>query len=88
MEEQIDFKAVRIDLDGRYIVVLETQTNLTAGAIERIERISGKLNGAMTDTTPAGLRRMKLQCGSFEGRTLPMGWLGRALASKHSPSAT
>jgi len=34
-----------------------------------MERISGKLNGAITVTTPTGRRRAKLHRGSAEGRT-------------------
>ena len=36
----------------------------SAGATERIDRISGKLNGAITPTTPAGRRRARLSRGS------------------------
>ena len=44
--------------------------------------MSGKLNGAMTETTPAGRRLENDQRGSFEGSTSPFGWLGRLADSK------
>jgi hypothetical protein len=39
-----------------------------AGATERIESISGALNGAITPTTPTALRRVKDSLGRVEGR--------------------
>ncbi len=53
----------------------------SAGATARIERISGKLNGAITDTTPTGRRRAKDQRFSFEVSTSPAGREGSADAS-------
>ena len=53
----------------------------SAGATARMERISGKLNGAITDTTPTGRRRAKDQRFSFEVSTSPAGREGSAEAS-------
>ena len=58
-----------------------------AGATERIERISGKLKGAMTPTTPAGTRREKLRRDASLRKTSPVGCEARAAASKHSSAA-
>ena len=44
-----------------------------AGATERAASISGALNGAMTPTTPTGIRRVKDSLGWVEGRTWPRG---------------
>jgi hypothetical protein len=46
-----------------------------------MERISGKLKGAITETTPTGRRRAKDQRLSFEVSTSPAGSEGRAEAS-------
>jgi acyl-CoA reductase-like NAD-dependent aldehyde dehydrogenase len=43
----------------------------SAGATERIERICGKLNGAMTPTTPTGTRSAKLSRGFSLGSSSP-----------------
>ncbi len=43
----------------------------SAGATARIDRMSGKLNGEMTPTTPIGTRRVMLRCGSSVGRSSP-----------------
>ena len=43
----------------------------SAGATERMARISGKLNGAMTPTTPTGRRRARLIRGWFDGMISP-----------------
>ena len=59
-----------------------------AGATERMERISGKLKGEITPTTPAGTRRAKDQCASSEVSTSPAGWCGSPAESKHSLAAT
>lgn len=58
-----------------------------AGATDRIARISGKLNGEITETTPAGTRRASDQRGSPVLSTSPRGWVGRAAASKQIPAA-
>jgi hypothetical protein len=53
----------------------------SAGAMARIERTMGTLNGAMTPTTPTGNRRAKLSLGNGVLRTSPKG-------SEHSPAAS
>ena len=55
-----------------------------AGATDRIDRISGKLKGAITPTTPAGTRREKLSRGISLRRISPVGCDASAAASKHS----
>jgi hypothetical protein len=53
----------------------------SAGATDRIERISGKLKGEMTPTTPAGTRRANDIRGFAVARISPSGCDGRAAAS-------
>ncbi len=59
-----------------------------AGATDRMDRISGKLKGAITPTTPTGMRREKLRRGISLRRIDPVGCDARAAASKHSSAAT
>ena len=49
----------------------------SAGATERIERISGALNGAMTPTTPTGTRRARLRRFCSLGMISPSGLRGQ-----------
>ncbi len=53
----------------------------SAGATERIERISGTLNGEITPTTPTGTRRSSDSRGSAVGRISPGGRDASAAAS-------
>lgn len=53
----------------------------SAGATERIERISGALKGEMTPTTPTGTRRVYDSRAASEGRTCPAGRDASAAAS-------
>nr|BFE82860.1 hypothetical protein GCM10020093_054610 [Planobispora longispora] len=53
----------------------------SAGATERMPRISGKLNGAITPTTPTGTRRARLSRRRAVGRISPGGWEASAAAS-------
>jgi len=53
----------------------------SAGATDRIARISGTLNGEMTPTTPTGSRRTRLSLGFALGMTSPMAWEASAAAS-------
>ena len=50
----------------------------SAGATERMPRMSGTLNGAMTPTTPTGTRRAIESRGSSLGSSSPYGVPGRA----------
>jgi hypothetical protein len=43
----------------------------SAGATERMASICGKLNGAITPTTPTGTRSAKLRCGDSLGSSSP-----------------
>ena len=43
----------------------------SAGATDRMDRICGKLNGAITPTTPAGTRSAKLSRGFSLGISSP-----------------
>ena len=43
----------------------------SAGATDRMDRICGKLNGAITPTTPAGTRSAKLSRGCSLGSSSP-----------------
>lgn len=43
----------------------------SAGATERMDRICGKLNGAITPTTPTGRRRARLSRGFPDRSTWP-----------------
>ncbi|CAM5286163.1 hypothetical protein SVIOM74S_04646 [Streptomyces violarus] len=52
-----------------------------AGATERMDRISGALNGEITPTTPAGTRRVYDRRGASLGRTWPAGREASAAAS-------
>lgn len=52
-----------------------------AGATDRIDRISGALNGEITPTTPTGTRRVYDSRGASLGRTCPAGREARAAAS-------
>lgn len=60
----------------------------SAGATDRMARIRGKLNGAMTPTTPTGTRFDMLRRGASLGRISPSACEGRAAPSKHSCAAT
>ena len=53
----------------------------SAGATARIDRMSGKLNGEITPTTPIGTRRVMLRCGAFVGSSSPYGSEVRPAAS-------
>jgi hypothetical protein len=53
----------------------------SAGATERMARMSGTLNGAITPTTPAGMRRAKLSRGCSLRSSSPNGAEARADAS-------
>jgi hypothetical protein len=53
----------------------------SAGAIDRVERISGTLNGEMTPTTPTGTRLSRLSRGWLLGRMSPIGRDASAAAS-------
>ncbi len=53
----------------------------SAGATERMERISGALKGAITPTTPTGMRRVYDSRGASVGSTWPAGREARAAAS-------
>jgi len=60
----------------------------SAGATDRIARITGALNGAITPTTPTGRRRAIDSRGSVERSSSPYGALASPAASKHSSAAT
>ena len=53
----------------------------SAGATERIDRIRGALNGAMTPTTPTGIRRARLSRCCSDGMISPSGREGSVAAS-------
>jgi hypothetical protein len=53
----------------------------SAGATERIDRISGTLNGEITPTTPTGTLRSSDSRGWLVGRICPGGWEASAAAS-------
>ena len=53
----------------------------SAGATARVDRISGKLNGEITPTTPWGTRRAKLMRFALLGSIWPGGWVAIAAAS-------
>ncbi len=59
----------------------------SAGATDRMDRISGKLNGEITATTPTGTRRSTLSRGCGVRSNSPWGAAVRAAASVHSPIA-
>jgi hypothetical protein len=53
----------------------------SAGATERMDRMSGALNGEITPTTPTGTRRTMLSRGISLGITSPVDRDGSAAAS-------
>ena len=53
----------------------------SAGATERMPRMIGTLNGEMTPTTPAGIRRAIDSRGCSLASSSPYGRLGSAAAS-------
>src|SRR5699024_8011199 len=60
----------------------------SAGTTERMDKINGKVNGEITDTTPAGRRRALDHRGSSVRSTSPIGAVHSAAASSHSLTAT
>jgi hypothetical protein len=61
--------------------------NANAGATERIASFNGMLNGAMTATTPTGVRRLILNCARSVGSTSPSACDGNSQDSRHSCTA-
>ena len=59
-----------------------------AGATERRLRISGKLKGEITPTTPCGTRRAIDRRPGVLGSTWPCACIGRAAARRHSTTAS
>ena len=53
----------------------------SAGATERMPRMIGTLNGEMTDTTPAGMRRAMDRRGCSDGSSSPIARPGSAAAA-------